>query len=73
MTTKQMLGWSLVCLVATSSILPVLAYPSSALALHGDHPEGRKFAEKPNSSKKVAALENRNDLDDLSTNQIPVS
>ncbi|XP_075233746.1 uncharacterized protein LOC142331609 [Lycorma delicatula] len=32
--------------------------------------EARKFAEKPNASKKVQVLEDRNDLDDLQTNQI---
>ncbi|XP_046664619.1 uncharacterized protein LOC124357155 isoform X2 [Homalodisca vitripennis] len=33
-------------------------------------PEARKFAEKPNASKKVVTLEDRNDIDDLQTNQI---
>ncbi|XP_054257170.1 uncharacterized protein LOC128988186 isoform X1 [Macrosteles quadrilineatus] len=33
-------------------------------------PEARKFAEKPNASKKVIALEDRNDIDDIQTNQI---
>lgn len=36
-------------------------------------PEARKFAEKPNASKKVVALEDRNDIDDIQTNQISVS
>lgn len=36
-------------------------------------PEARKFAEKPNASKKVVTLEDRNDIDDIQTNQISVS
>ncbi|KAF6212284.1 hypothetical protein GE061_012806 [Apolygus lucorum] len=32
--------------------------------------DARKFAEKPNSVKKIIALEDRNDLDDLSTNNL---
>lgn len=36
-------------------------------------PEARKFAEKPNSTKKVVTLEDRNDIDDVQTNQISVS
>ncbi|KAL1131872.1 hypothetical protein AAG570_011483 [Ranatra chinensis] len=75
MVNKQLIGWSLLCLVTTSTFLPTLAYPSliqgEAIGNNEHHAEARKFAEKPNSSKKVAALENRNDLDDLSTNQIP--
>ncbi|XP_014271288.1 uncharacterized protein [Halyomorpha halys] len=90
MRTQQMIGWSLVCLVASSGFLPVLSYPSNQQISgpqyqHGQYPgpqyqpqyqpqqqqaEERKFAEKPNSIKKVQALEDRNDLDDLSTNQI---
>lgn len=78
MRNQQTLAWGLVCLIATSSIMPAMAYPSSAtLQLSqesSDTPQfdGRKFAEKPNSVKKIQALEDRNDLDDLSTNQIPV-
>ncbi|XP_073986182.1 uncharacterized protein isoform X2 [Rhodnius prolixus] len=77
MRNQQTLAWGLVCLIATSSIMPAMAYPSSAtLQLSqesSDTPQfdGRKFAEKPNSVKKIQALEDRNDLDDLSTNQIP--
>lgn len=87
MKNQQLYGWCLVCLVATSSFLPALAYPSTqqlaSLGQDGQegqqrtpyqgHTEERKFAEKPNSIKKIAALEDRNDLDDLSTNQISVS
>lgn len=87
MKSRQMiLGWTLVCLISTSSFMPVLAYPNVAIqgpsqesgpqyeqftpqdAVH----DARKFAEKPNSIKKIQALEDRNDLDDLSTNNITV-
>lgn len=33
-------------------------------------PEARKFAEKPNATKKVVTIEDRNDIDDIQTNQI---
>lgn len=35
--------------------------------------QGRKFAEKPNSTKKLTLLEDRNDLEDLATNSLSVS
>ncbi|KAK9498975.1 hypothetical protein O3M35_003502 [Rhynocoris fuscipes] len=78
MKNQQILAWALVSLIATSTFVPIIAYPSNAALQHqvpdsSDTPqfEGRKFAEKPNSVKKIQALEDRNDLDDLSTNQIP--
>lgn len=36
-------------------------------------PEARKFAEKPNATKKVVTIEDRNDIDDIQTNQIQVT
>jgi hypothetical protein len=65
MKNQQLIGWTLVVLVATSYVAPVLSYPGLTPA-----PEPRKFAEKPNALKKVAI---DNDLDDVSTNQIQVS
>lgn len=63
-------------LITSSGILPILCYPSLTEVSHVSPqivlPEGRKFAEKPNATKKVPPLEDRNDLDDISTNQIPV-
>ncbi|CAB0013117.1 unnamed protein product, partial [Nesidiocoris tenuis] len=75
MKTRQILGWSLVCLISTSALLPAYAYPSVAIQGPSDdtqqqYDDARKFAEKPNSIKKIQALEDRNDLDDLSTNNI---
>ncbi|XP_014255819.1 uncharacterized protein LOC106670216 isoform X2 [Cimex lectularius] len=77
MNSRQIMSLSLVCLIATSSLLPAIAYPGVP-GIQGEQAqrgfqgqEGRKFAEKPNSVKKIAALEDRNDLDDLNTNQIP--
>lgn len=77
----QIVGWALLCLVGGSAILPALAYPSihqAAIEVHRHQAQeelnqSRKFAEKPNATKKVAILENRNDFDDLTTNQITVS
>jgi hypothetical protein len=65
MKNHQLTGWVLVALVATSYVAPVWCYPGLTPI-----PEVRKFAEKPNSLKKVAI---DNDLDDVSTNQISVS
>lgn len=65
MKNQQLIGWTLVTLVATSYVVPVLSYPGLTPI-----PEPRKFAEKPNALKKVAI---DNDLDDVSTNQISVS
>ncbi|XP_039293201.1 uncharacterized protein LOC111061473 [Nilaparvata lugens] len=52
--------------IHTSSYEPHQPHPQ----YHHPAPEARKFAEKPNASKKVQALEDRNDLDDIQTNQI---
>lgn len=64
-------------LITSSGILPIICYPSlsdvSDVSPQIVLPEGRKFAEKPNATKKVPPIEDRNDLDDISTNQIPVS
>jgi hypothetical protein len=65
MKNQQLIGWTLVTLVAASYVMPVLCYPGLTPL-----PEPRKFAEKPNALKKVAI---DNDLDDVSTNQISVS
>jgi hypothetical protein len=65
MKNQQLIGWTLVALVAISYVAPVLCYPGLTPI-----PEPRKFAEKPNALKKVAI---DNDLDDVSTNQISVS
>lgn len=65
MKNQQLIGWTLVALVATSYVVPVMCYPGLTPI-----PEPRKFAEKPNALKKVAI---DNDLDDVSTNQISVS
>jgi hypothetical protein len=65
MKNQQLIGWTLVTLVAASYVMPVLCYPGLTPI-----PEPRKFAEKPNALKKVAI---DNDLDDVSTNQISVS
>ncbi|XP_021928995.1 uncharacterized protein LOC110834300 isoform X1 [Zootermopsis nevadensis] len=62
MKNQQLIGWTLVALVATSYVVPVMCYPGLTPI-----PEPRKFAEKPNALKKVAI---DNDLDDVSTNQI---
>jgi hypothetical protein len=62
MKNQQLIGWTLVTLVAASYVMPVLSYPGLTPI-----PEPRKFAEKPNALKKVAI---DNDLDDVSTNQI---
>lgn len=62
------------CILSSSAILPILCYPSlSEVQPHLVLPEGRKYVEKPNATKKVQALEDRNDLDDIQTNQIQVS
>lgn len=61
-------------MITSSGILPILCYPSHTEVSVSPQivlPEGRKFAEKPNATKKVPPLEDRNDLDDISTNQIP--
>lgn len=73
---KHCIGWIYFCLITSSGILPILCYPSlteiSQVQPHIVLPEGRKFAEKPNAAKKVPPPEDRNDLDDIQTNQIPV-
>ena len=65
MKNQQLIGWTLVALIATSYVAPVFCFPGLTPS-----PEPRKFAEKPNALKKVAI---DNDLDDVSTNQISVS
>lgn len=67
--------YCLTSLVALASITPALGYPSSELTNEDDlrASQGRKFAEKPNSTKKLTLLEDRNDLEDLATNQLTVS
>lgn len=75
---KSIVGWIFLSILTSSAVLPVLCYPSltenSQLQPQIVLPEGRKFAEKPNATKKVqSSVEDRNDLDDISTNQIPVS
>lgn len=79
---KPSLGWIFLSILTGGSILPALSYPSlsehSHLAPHivlpGQPqlvlPEARKFAEKPNATKKVQPVEDRNDLDDVQTNNI---
>lgn len=72
---KPRIGWIYLCLIAGNGLLPILCFsnvnqispPQTGLPA-----EARKFAEKPNATKKVPALEDRNDLDDVQTNQIPV-
>lgn len=75
---KQIVGTIFLTFLSSSLILETLCYPQQ-------HPEylpdrvsyvtpstvvvSRKFAEKPNNVKKVI-LEDRNDLDDVNTNQI---
>ncbi|XP_063229026.1 uncharacterized protein LOC134534478 [Bacillus rossius redtenbacheri] len=64
-TRRQAAGWALTALVVCSLGAPALSYPgpgSEQLA------QPRKFAEKPNNLKKVAV--DRNDLDDVSSNQV---
>lgn len=74
MYNKQNIGWMYLCILSSSAILPILCYPSltevSKVQPHLVLPEGRKYVEKPNATKKVQALEDRNDLDDIQTNQI---
>lgn len=60
---QQLVGWVLLSLISMTYVLPTLAHPTDSMAM------GKKIVEKPNSSKKVV-LEDRNDLDDVSTNQI---
>jgi hypothetical protein len=57
--------------VIALSISPALGYPSDPEQYEVS--TGRKFAEKPNSTKKLTLLEDRNDLEDLATNQLTVS
>lgn len=78
MYNRKSIGWIFLSILTSSAVLPVLCYPSltenSQLQPQIVLPEGRKFAEKPNATKKVqSSVEDRNDLDDISTNQIPVS
>ncbi|KAI5699867.1 uncharacterized protein LOC103515667 isoform X2 [Diaphorina citri] len=54
--------------VIALSISPALGYPSDPEQYEVS--TGRKFAEKPNSTKKLTLLEDRNDLEDLATNQL---
>lgn len=74
---KPSLGWMFLSILTGSAILPVLCYPSlnenSQLQPHVVLPEARKYAEKPNATKKVpSAVEDRNELEDVQqTNQIP--
>lgn len=84
---QQTIGWSLLVVLGCSVANPVLGYPSMVTSAQVERaedtaewkpyapavaPEGRKFAEKPNSTKKVVTLEDRNDIDDVQTNQISV-
>jgi len=58
MGRQQTLGWSLVALVVLQMTLPALALPQ----LLGKMAEqGRKFAVKPNSNKKVVT-DNNNEI-----------
>lgn len=75
---KQIVGTIFLTFLSSSVILETLCYPQQHQAavqdrvsyvLPSDHAISRKFAEKPNNVKKVV-LEDRNDLDDVSTNQI---
>lgn len=75
---KQAVGWTLLVLLTSSSIIHTLAYPnqqthggfipSRSPQLPSERIE-RKFAEKPNAIKKVAL----DDLEDIKTNQIEES
>lgn len=77
MCNKQSIGWIFLTILTSSAVLPVLCYPSLTENSHLQPqivlPEGRKFAEKPNATKKVQPVEDRNDLEDITTNQISVS
>lgn len=72
-TFKMRSSLVLYCLasVIALSISPALGYPSDPEQYEVS--TGRKFAEKPNSTKKLTLLEDRNDLEDLATNQLTVS
>lgn len=78
--------WLILSLITSVCVLPVFTYPSLhdiariqqqnddnfPAAIAGS--EGRKFAEKPNATKKVLpTIEDRNDLEDVQTNQLQVS
>ncbi|KAI5701910.1 uncharacterized protein LOC103520236 [Diaphorina citri] len=75
---KQIVGTIFLTFLSSSIILETLCYPQQHQAVVHDRvsyvtpsslSNSRKFAEKPNNVKKVV-LEDRNDLDDVSTNQI---
>lgn len=74
MYNKQNIGWMYLCILSSSAILPILCYPSltevSKVQPHLVLPEGRKYAEKPNATKKIQTIEDRHDLEDVQTNQI---
>ncbi|XP_065208700.1 uncharacterized protein LOC135837377 isoform X2 [Planococcus citri] len=74
MYNKQNIGWMYLCILSSSAILPILCYPSltevSKVQPHLVLPEGRKYAEKPNATKKTQTIEDRHDLEDITTNQI---
>lgn len=64
MNNRQILAIACVTLMLSTVLSPALCLPAEG------RPEARKFAEKPNTLKKVAI--DRNDLDDISTNSIQV-
>lgn len=74
---KQIVGSIFLIFLSSSVILETLCYPQQhqevvdrvSLVTPSGVSTSRKFAEKPNNVKKVV-LEDRNDLDDVSTNQI---
>lgn len=70
---KQTIGWAILALLVSTSIMETVSYPSEGGFVPVRSPQlpaqriERKFAEKPNSIKKVTSLD---DLDDIQTNQI---
>ncbi|GJQ64993.1 hypothetical protein Trydic_g7155 [Trypoxylus dichotomus] len=76
---RQIKGWTLLFLLASSSIISTVAYPNQHIERDDFIPSRtpqlpaqrieRKFAEKPNAIKKVAL----DDLNDIETNEIQES
>ncbi|XP_046384159.1 uncharacterized protein LOC124154456 isoform X2 [Ischnura elegans] len=66
---RQAVGWALLALICTSCVMPILALPHPGTALEPrSEAEARKYAEKPNASKKVVSGEAENH--DLQTNSV---
>ncbi|XP_071440954.1 uncharacterized protein [Hetaerina americana] len=60
---RQVVGWAFLALVCSSAVVPILAlpHPSRDLVPHSEA-EARKYAEKPNASKKVVSEAENHDL-----------